>query len=91
MNGCKRQTQMQMQDNRLQIKEAQEHCYNVVGRMLNAAENYSKLFKKEKINQKKEVFGYYNSFRFSHNPKIEETKSLMIEFMDIYTNMRKRI
>ena len=90
MNGCKRQTQMQKQDNRLQIKEAQEHCYNVIGRMLNAAENYSKLFKKEKINQKKEVFGYYNSFRFSHNPKIEETKSLMIEFMDIYANMRKR-
>ena len=46
MNGCKRQTQMQKQDNRLQIKEAQEHCYNVIGRMLNAAENYSKLLKK---------------------------------------------
>ena len=90
MNRYQRQTQMQMQDNRLQIKEAQEHCYNVVGRMLNAAENYSKLFKKEKINTKKEIFGYYNSFRFSHNPKIEETKSLMIEFMDIYANMRKR-
>lgn len=46
MNGCKRQRQMQMQDNRLQIKEAQEHCYNVVWIMLNAAENYSKLLKK---------------------------------------------
>ena len=72
MNGCKRQRQMQMQDNRLQIKEAQEHCYNVIGRMLNAAENYSKLFKKEKINQKKEVFGYYNTFRFSQNKKLKK-------------------
>lgn len=84
------QTQLFMLDNRLELKTAQSHCFNVAGRMLCAAEHLSYLLKNKKIEKKKDIFGYYNSFKFADTKDIEELKSNMIEQMDNFSRMKKK-
>lgn len=93
-NNCQEsyefQTQLFMLDNRLELKTAQSHCFNVAGRMLCAAEHLSYLLKNKKIEKKKEIFGYYNSFKFADTKDIEELKSNMIEQMDNFARMKRK-
>ena len=84
------QTQIYMLDNRLELKTAQSHCFNVAGRMLCAAEHLSYLLKNKKLLKKNDVFGYYNSFQFANTTNIEELKSNMIEQMDNFSKMKRK-
>ena len=61
-NNCQEsyefQTQLFMLDNRLELKTAQSHCFNVAGRMLCAAEHLSYLLKNKKIEKKKKYLDF---------------------------------
>jgi len=89
-NSNEFQAQLFMLDNRLELKTAQAHCFNVAGRMLCAAEHLSYLLKDIKLEKKKEIFGYYNSYQFANTKNKEELKSNMIEQLDNFRRMKKK-
>lgn len=84
------QAQLYALDNRLELKTAQVHCFNVAGRMLCAAEHLSYLLKGKKLEKKNEIFGYYNSFNFADTKDAKELKSNMTEQMDNFARMKRK-
>lgn len=90
LNPNEYQAQLFMLDNRLELKTAQAHCFNVAGRMLCAAEHLSYLLKNQKLEKNREIFGYYNSYKFADTKNKEELKSNMIEQLDNFRRMKKK-
>lgn len=84
------QRQLFILDNRLELKTAQMHCFNVAGRMLCAAEHLSYLLKNKNLPKQREIFGYYNTYNFADTKNINELKSNMIEQMDNFSRMKRK-